>query len=206
MIELITAGIILGLSAGFAPGPLLALVISETLRHGVGSGMRVALAPLITDIPIIALTFLLSVFLADAQPVIGVIALVGGSFVLWLGVSSLRMKRVAFEEAPEMPRSLAKGIAANALSPHPYIFWLTVGTPILSKAMDTDWILAAVFIIIFYACLVGAKMLLAILAGRSRGFLQGKAYINTMRALGALMCLFALMLFRDGFSLLGIIL
>jgi threonine/homoserine/homoserine lactone efflux protein len=34
----------LGSSGGSAPGPLLALVASETLRHGVAAGIRVALA------------------------------------------------------------------------------------------------------------------------------------------------------------------
>jgi threonine/homoserine/homoserine lactone efflux protein len=205
MIELITAGIILGLSAGFAPGPLLALVISETLRHGVGSGMRVALAPLITDIPIITLTFLLSVLLADAKPVIGVIALLGSGFVLWLGISSLRIKQNIFEQPPEPPRSLAKGIVANALSPHPYIFWLTVGTPILSKAMKTSMALPFVFILGFYVCLIGAKILLAVLVGQSRAFLQGKIYVNTMRMLGVVMCVFALMLFKESLGLFGIL-
>lgn len=205
MIELITAGLILGLSAGFAPGPLLTLVVSETLRHGVGSGIRVSLAPLITDMPIIALTFLLSVLLADAKPVIGMIAMVGGGFVLWLGISSLRIKHNILEQPSEPSRSLAKGIATNVLSPHPYIFWLTVGTPILSQAIETDWMLPALFIIVFYSCLVGAKIGLAILTGRSRRFLRGKAYINIMRVLGVMMCLFALMLFNDGLRLTGIV-
>ena len=205
MIELITAGIILGLSAGFAPGPLLALLISETLRHGVGSGVRVAIAPLITDIPIIALTIFLSVVLADAELFIGLVSLAGGAFVLWLGISSLRIKHNTLEQPAEPPRSLAKGIATNVLIPHPYIFWLTVGTPILSQAMETGWMLPALFIFVFYSCLVGAKIGLAILTGRSRRFIQGKAYINIMRVLGVMMCLFALILFGDGLRLAGIL-
>jgi len=47
---------VLGVSAGFAPGPLLTLVISETLQHDIKSGVKVALAPIITDLPIIILS------------------------------------------------------------------------------------------------------------------------------------------------------
>jgi threonine/homoserine/homoserine lactone efflux protein len=35
-----------------------------------------------------------------------------------------------------MPKSLTKGILANALSPHPYLFWLSVGAPTMSKAIS----------------------------------------------------------------------
>lgn len=205
MIELITAGIILGLSAGFAPGPLLTLVISETLRHGIGSGIRVAFAPLITDIPIIALTILLSVALGDAKMIIGLISLAGGSFVLWMGLSSLRMKQSTLEQAQEPPRSLTKGIVTNALSPHPYLFWISVGIPILNNAMSFSMVMPVVFILCFYACLVGAKILLTVMAGRSRHFLQGKVYLVTMRLLGLALCVFALMLFWDGLRLTGVV-
>jgi len=46
-------GLTLGLSAGITPGPLLTLVITASLRRGWAGGLQVALAPLITDAPII---------------------------------------------------------------------------------------------------------------------------------------------------------
>jgi threonine/homoserine/homoserine lactone efflux protein len=58
--DFLIIGIILGLSAGFAPGPLLTLVISESLQHGVRSGIKVALAPIISDLPIILLTLFIA--------------------------------------------------------------------------------------------------------------------------------------------------
>lgn len=50
MMYFLSVGAVLGLSSGLSPGPLLALVISETLRHGVKAGVKVALAPIITDL------------------------------------------------------------------------------------------------------------------------------------------------------------
>ncbi|MBT4876955.1 MAG: LysE family translocator, partial [Desulfobacula sp.] len=46
MIHYLTIGMVLGLSAGLAPGPLLTLVISETLLHDIRAGIKVAMAPL----------------------------------------------------------------------------------------------------------------------------------------------------------------
>lgn len=205
MFEILATGLLLGISAGFAPGPLLTLVISETLRHGIGSGMKVAVAPIITDLPIIALTFLLSAVFGNTGLFIGLISLAGGCFVFWMGLSSLRMKKNTLELPAEVPRSLTKGILTNALSPHPYLFWISVGIPILNHAMEISLVMPLAFILCFYACLVGAKVLLAIVAGRSRDFLQGHVYLATMRLLGLALVTFSLMLFWDGLLLLGLV-
>ena len=42
-----TAGLLLGAPSGFAPGPMLLLIISETLRHGKRAGAKVACIPLL---------------------------------------------------------------------------------------------------------------------------------------------------------------
>lgn len=55
----------------------------------------------------------------------------------------------------------------------------------------------------FYLLLVGSKILLALLAARSRRFLAGRAYPAVMRALALLLGLFALLLFREGWLLLA---
>jgi len=55
VIDYFGKGTLLGLAAGFSPGPLTVLVIGETLRHGLRSGLQVAIAPILTDIPIILL-------------------------------------------------------------------------------------------------------------------------------------------------------
>jgi len=90
MIHFLTIGIILGLSAGFAPGPLLTLVISETLQHDIKSGVKVALAPIITDLPIIILTLYILTKLTNFHNILGIISLAGGSFILFMGYESIR--------------------------------------------------------------------------------------------------------------------
>ena len=54
-----TAGLLLGAPSGFAPGPMLLLIISETLRHGKHAGAKVACIPLLTDAPIVMASGLL---------------------------------------------------------------------------------------------------------------------------------------------------
>ena len=121
MINFLTIGTILGLSAGFAPGPLLTLVISETLQHDIKSGVKVALAPIITDLPIIILTLFILAKLSNFHNILGIISLTGGFVILFMGYESIRTKGVELNLQETKSRSLMKGILVNALSPHPYI-------------------------------------------------------------------------------------
>ncbi len=204
MLHDLVIGLLLGLSAGFAPGPLLALVISETLQHGIGSGIRVALAPLITDAPIIVLTLYALSKLSAFESLLGVISICGGLFVFYLGCKNLLIRTVNGDTRIGRTPSMVKGVAVNFLSPHPYLFWLSVGAPIVSRAMARDRVAPFFFIGSFYLCLVGAKIGLAIVVGKSTPFLSGRGYIYTMRSLGLALMVLSIFLFRDGFHLFGI--
>lgn len=205
MVDYTTLGILLGLSAGFAPGPLLALVISETLRHDVKSGVKVALSPVFTDLPIILVTLLVLSQLAAYESVLGIVSLVGGCVILFMGYESMRPKNIKLDYMDAKPQSLFKGILANALSPHPYLFWMSVGGPIMTKAMGQSVPALLAFIGGFYVALIGSKILLAILVGKSKSFLQGRVYIYIMRVLGCALCVLAVFLLKDGLTMLGFI-
>uniref|UniRef100_C6E2W9 Lysine exporter protein (LYSE/YGGA) n=1 Tax=Geobacter sp. (strain M21) TaxID=443144 RepID=C6E2W9_GEOSM len=205
MFDFLTAGLVLGLSAGFSPGPLLMLVISETLHHGTRSGVRVALSPVITDLPIILATLLLLVKVSGYQGVLGGVSLAGGLFVLATGWDSIRTRPVQLDLPKEQPKSLRKGVLTNFLSPHPYLFWITVGAPLLTKSLNVGWTAFFAFVLSFYLSLVGAKVILAVAVGRSKAFLSGRLYLYTMRFLGGLLVLFALLLFKEGLELLGLV-
>jgi threonine/homoserine/homoserine lactone efflux protein len=205
MIYFLTIGTILGLSAGLAPGPLLTLVISETLQHDIKAGVKVSLAPIVTDLPIILLTFFILSKLSGFHGILGIISLIGGFVLLFMGYESLRTKGVEMHAPAKQPSSLAKGIVANALNPHPYLFWMSVGAPAMSKALSVNIGALIAFIGSFYILLVGSKILLAVMVGKSKAFLTGKAYLYTLRFLGLALCLFAFVLFYDGLKLLGFI-
>ena len=205
MIHFLIIGTVLGLSAGFAPGPLLALVISETLKNDIKSGIKVALAPIITDFPIIILTLFVLSRLSDFHIILGIISLIGGGVILMMGYESLKTKGIKVNTQEHKPKSLSRGVLANALSPHPYLFWFSVGAPTMSTAMNHSLNASLAFIISFYVFLVGSKVLLAVLAGKSKHFLNGNLYIYTMRFLGIILCLLAIALFLDGLKLLGVI-
>lgn len=203
MIDFLAIGIVLGISAGFAPGPLLALVVSETLQHGTKAGIKVALAPVITDLPIIILTFWVLSELSNFHNILGMISLAGGLFILSMSYQNICKKGIKPNAQEAGLESLIKGVLSNILSPHPYLFWFTVGVPIMNQAIRLNGIACLAFIMGFYTFLVGSKMLLAILIGKSKFFLDGKIYIYIMRCLGVVLGILSFALFQDGLRLLA---
>jgi threonine/homoserine/homoserine lactone efflux protein len=203
MMTFLTTGTILGLSAGIAPGPLLALVISETLQHDMKAGVKVALVPIISDLPIVTLTLYILAKLSNFNIILGTISFLGGFVLLYMGYESLVTKGVNLSFQDLKPHSFKKGIIVNVLNPHPYLFWITIGAPTAIKAWDQSVFAAMGFIGSFYLLLVGSKILLAVVVGRYRSFLTGRFYIYTMRILGLILFAFALVLFRDGINLVA---
>lgn len=188
--DALALGLSLGLGAGVAPGPLLAVVIRATLEGGFAAGARVAMGPFLTDVPIIAFAALLAAALPEEA--LAVLGIAGGAFLVWLGVEALREDVAPIATAGGEPGasagaagSLRRGALVNLLNPHPWVFWIAVGVPILGDGSTTE---AAVFLVAFYAMLVGSKLVVAALlaAGRER-LLRGRGYRLALRASGVLL-------------------
>ena len=202
MVAFLGAGMVLGLQAGFSPGPLLALVISQTLKHGPKEGAKVALAPIITDFPILLLSTYLLIRLSDYKMILGIVSILGALFLVYLAYGSIKTRGVEVNIDQGAPYSLTKGAIVNALSPSPYVFWITIGAPTIIKGLAESYITPFLFVGSFLGCLVGSKCVLAVIAGKSKHFLIGRAYLYIMRALGIALLAYAFLLFKDGLHLL----
>ena len=194
----LASGCVFGLAAGFTPGPTTTLLIAQTLRFGMWDGIKVALAPLLGDAPIIAASLILLSELARIEPVLGGITLLGAAFLMYLAVESFKASAVETGGQTATPHSLRKGLMVNLLNPHPYLFWFVVGAPTLLKAANQGVLSAVLFVGGLYGCLVGTKILVAVLVARSRSFLGSRAYVNVNRVLGVALGAFALLFVWDG--------
>jgi len=198
----LTMGALFGLSAGLSPGPLLTLVISETLQHTKAEGSKIAFVPLITDLPVILITFFVFSRFSQFTVVLGLISFLGGMYVAWLGYQTLKIKELSVDTQKLRPESFKKGILTNFLNPNPYFFWLTVGIPLAFKAYAISLGAVILFFLSFYTILVGSVIGIALVVGRSKTFLKNKAYVWIMRALGIALFIFALFFFYDGIKII----
>jgi threonine/homoserine/homoserine lactone efflux protein len=164
-VQYLVLGLSLGVGAGLAPGPLLALVITTALSRGFGAAAKVACVPLVSDV--VTVTAALLVVRSLPSWVVGVLGMAGGAFVVWLGVEALREQPAEVEDtAPD--GSFRRGVLVNLLSPHPWLFWITVGAPIIVAAWAASPPYAVAFLASFLAVLVGTKVVIAAVVSGGR--------------------------------------
>ena len=178
-------------------------MITQTLKHNKAEGVKVSLSPFITDLPIILIAIFVFSSLSQFDLALAIISFMGGAYIAYLGIESLRTKSLNTEIGETKSNSLKKGIIANLLNPSPYLFWVTVGTPLMFKAFDISLFITAIFLVSFYVFLIGSKISIAILVSRSKVFINQKLYIIIMRILGVALVIFSIIFFYDAYKYLG---
>lgn len=198
----LVSGLVLGLSAGLSPGPMLTLVIFQTLKHGIKEGVKVALAPLLTDAPIVIVSLFLLARMSNMKLVLGLVSMLGAIYLFYLAYESIRFKGAGLNNEAVKPQSIKKGVMVNFLNPNPYMFWISIGGPLVIKASQAHVAASFIFIVPFYVALVGSKCMVALISGNSRGFLKSRHYVLTIRALGCALVVFGILFLRDSLKYL----
>ena len=190
-------GLSIGFAAGISPGPLLLLVVTSTLRSGWRAGVLTAMSPLITDVVVVAAVLLvLDQLPAGALSLLGVI---GGVFVTFIGVQTIVESRDAcLPSAGSEPLSagstLGRASVMNLTSPHPWITWATALGPLTVTTYQRGTGGAVALVIGFYAALVGAKVVLAVMVAGTRHRLDDRRYRVVLRLAGGLLVLLGVLL------------
>lgn len=192
----------LGLSAGISPGPLLTLVISETLKQNRREGIKIAISPLFTDIPIVLASIFVFSGLAGYGLALGIVSVLGGIFIAYLGFETLLTKELVIGQPVLFTDSFKKGITANLLNPHPYLFWITVGVPMAIKAYHTELLAVIAYFTFFYSSLIGSKILIAHIVSKTKIFFSNILYLWIMRLLGISLFIFSGYFFYEGIKYL----
>ena len=148
----ILAGLGLGIALAGAPGPVQAILMAESLRGGVGRGFRAMLGATLTfGSLLIALALGVSIAV-PSDPLLRVLKLIGGVFIIFLGVDGFRSAN-ALAAAPNagQPRArgvqlppAARGALAVLLNPPAWLFLATAASSLLASATQTGGTRAAI--------------------------------------------------------------
>jgi threonine/homoserine/homoserine lactone efflux protein len=160
-------GIGYGLAAASQPGPFQTYLISQTLTRGWKRTLPTALAPLVSDGPIILLCLLVlsqvPIWLQRG------LHIAGGLFILYLAYAAFKSWRnsdVRLQQVESgIQQSVLKAALMNALNPNPYIFWTLVTGPILLAGWRETPINGIGFLAGFYTTMVLCLVLIILVFG-----------------------------------------
>ncbi len=167
-------GVGFGFAAASQPGPFQTYLISQSISQGWRRTLPSALAPLLSDGPIIAFCLLVlsQVPVWMEQVLYGV----SGVFILYLAWGAFRAWRAPpVPSGPELEAGLpiGKAVVMNMLSPGPYIFWTLVTGPILVAGWRESPAYGLSFLGGFYFTLVGGLATMVLVFGLAARFGQG---------------------------------
>lgn len=147
-----------GFAAAVQPGPFQTYVISQALNLGWRRALPAALAPLVSDGPIIALVLLVLSQVPDW--LLRFLYIASGLFILYLARNAYLgwrdFQSVAWENAPSGRGSLWRAAMMNVVSPGPYIYWSLVTGPILLAGWRQATSHGIGFLVGFYLAMVGS--------------------------------------------------
>jgi threonine/homoserine/homoserine lactone efflux protein len=189
MLNILVSGLVIGILAGISPGPLMSLVIGESLRGGWPAGFRVSLAPLVTD----SVFMVIALVVVAPLPIWGlnVISVVGGLLIMGMGWSTARASAPSVQAEKTGRGAFRKGVVTNLFNPTALLFWVTAGGSLLHEAyLAAGWFGPASFLTGFFATSISINMVIAYGISRGRGFLNGEGYRWSLRVVGLMVGLF----------------
>ncbi len=192
ILTLAVVGVTLGVVEGVKPGPLLTVVIRETLSGGFRAGVRAAAAPLFTDGPMILASLLAAGWIATQPAVLLLISVLGALFLVKMGVEcfSIEPPKVELSDT-STSGSLRRGVLTNLLNPNAYVFWFLIGGPLMASAAVEEPLAPVAYALAFIFTLVMAKVTIAWMFDRSRGQLSVQGYRIALGVCGIAMLGFA---------------
>ena len=135
MLIYLIQGVTFGFAAAVQPGPYQTYLMSQALNYGWRRALPAALAPLISDGPIILLTLLV----LSQMPLWleQVLQTAGGFFLFYLAYGTFKawreFKAVNIDPAHSTTIGVLKAAMVNVLNPNPYLSWMLVLGPLLVK-------------------------------------------------------------------------
>nr|HID58912.1 lysine transporter LysE [Desulfobacterales bacterium] len=182
---------VLALSGALMPGPLLTMTVAESARSGFKAGPLLITGHAVLELLlVIAIVQGLGPFLKSPL-VMGIIALVGGGMLLWMGVGMARSSgglplngQNAGNPTRRTPHPVLMGILASLSNPYWTLWWTTVGLGYLMATMKFGLKGLVVFFIGHIAADYSWYALISFGTSRGKRLLKDRSYRLIIRICG----------------------
>jgi threonine/homoserine/homoserine lactone efflux protein len=127
----------IGLALAGAPGPVQAILLTESVRGGFGRGLRAMLGAAATWATLLIVTALGVSLFAPEGLTFRLLQLAGGILLIFLAVDGFRAAPTTTTEARGGLPPMLRGSLAVALNPGAYLFLAAVAAPLFNGAADS---------------------------------------------------------------------
>lgn len=215
--QLIATAFVVGLSGAMAPGSLLVVVVTETVRKGFWAGPVVLAGHAVTEVIMVALLALGLGKILIYRSALGVIGLTGGIMLLWFGWGTWKTARsatlsldagtaaTALRGAPRrrdkgMWSTALAGMVASVSNPYWVLWWATIGAAYVASGMKYGAIGPATFFVGHIASDTTWYVLVSLAISTGTRFVSDKVYRGVLYVCGAFLFLFGAYFLRLGWT------
>ncbi|MCH1410990.1 MAG: LysE family translocator [Candidatus Poseidoniaceae archaeon] len=204
VLALAAAGTMLGVVEGLKPGPLMTMVVRETLSGGLKAGVWTAAAPIFTDGPLILISLVAAASIANNPMVLLVITVAGALFLAKMGIDCFTLDAPEFNEEPGAPSgSLFRGVVTNLLNPNAYVFWFLIGGPLMASVVQEEWLAPVAYALSFLLTLMLTKAGVAYAVHKASNGISETVYKRLLAGCGVVMLGFSAFYVRAAWQLLN---
>jgi amino acid exporter len=191
MTSALIEGIILGITLAFLIGPSFIALVQTSIHRGFYAGVQFAIGIALSDITLIALTYLGALQLVQSTQNQVTVGIIGGIILMGFGVYTFTRKQKITTQVPieikvqtgKLFKYISKGYFLNIFNPFLLVFWIGVVGLASSK-----YGIHSREMIIFFAGAIGAVILTDIfkcfIAHRIKQYLNFKTLTLINRVVG----------------------
>lgn len=200
MFGIFFGSLMLGYSGALMPGPLLTYTIDQSMRHGKKAGFIISIGHAILEFLLVIL-LLKGVGQFLEKPLAQtIIAVVGGLVLCYLGIIMLRdiyLNKISmdFGNKPQGSKGslITSGIIVSASNPYFIFWWAVVGLNMIINANNSYGITGvALFYLGHILSDISWYSLISVVIGKTRDFVNFKAYKIVVGVLGLFLIGFGL--------------
>ena len=152
MLPILLSVVVISFSGVMMPGPMFAVTLAKSFKSP-WAGVWISLGHAVIEVPLILLIYLGFAQFFESSVVQLVLSLLGGSMVIWLGITMFRARAGVVKEGKDLPYSaFTAGIITSGLNPFFLLWWATIGSLLVMKFLDFGLGGLTVFIVVHWLC------------------------------------------------------
>jgi threonine/homoserine/homoserine lactone efflux protein len=202
---------IIALTGALMPGPLLTVTISESIHRGKWTGFFLIIGHGLLELGLIFLILAGFGHFFKINKVVGIISLVGGLILLWMGWDTVRKAKglsLSFNLKNPSHSScnpILTGILASISNPYWSIWWATIGIGYLAASLIHGWMgITAFFIGHISADFIWYTLISFSITGGKK-FISNRIYRGVLVTCGGILCIFGIIFLYVGFQKIGLL-